>query len=142
MFLYPLNVKYTKKFSVTKIPLKNSQKNTSGINKHAAISFIAMESGKITNFQIAALRSLLKRFFKKKSKFFINTTPTISITKKPNDVRLGRGKANAKYSIDLVQRGKVLFEFDSFNSSFSKKFYDCVVSKLTIKTKICDRKKR
>jgi len=142
MFLYPLNAKYTKKFSVTKIPLKNSQKNTSSINKHAAISFIANESGKITNFQIAALRSLFKRFFKKKSKFFINTTPTISITKKPNDVRLGRGKANAKYSIDLVQRGKVLFEIDSFNSSFSKKFYDCVVSKLTIKTKICDRKKR
>jgi large subunit ribosomal protein L16 len=142
MFLLPLNPKFVKKFSVTKIPTKNNKKTMSNINKHATISFIANESGKVTNFQVNALRNFLKRFFKKKSKFFINISPTISITKKPNDVRQGRGKANAKYSIDLIRRGKLLFEINCFNAVFSKNFYDCAATKFTIKTHISDRKKR
>ena len=58
---------------------------------------VAAESGKVTNFQLEALRRFLRRFLKKKAQIFFRVFPSVPITKKPNDVRLGRGKGNLKY---------------------------------------------
>jgi len=95
MLLQPKKLKYSKSFSGKKI-LANKC-NMFRYNKFSNISLIAVESGRITNFQIEATKRFLKRFFKKKAQVFFRVFPSTPITKKPNDVRLGRGKGNIKY---------------------------------------------
>jgi large subunit ribosomal protein L16 len=66
-------------------------------NSYGCISLVAQETGKITNFQLESMRRFLRRFLKKKAQIFFRIFPSIPITKKPNDVRMGRGKGNVKY---------------------------------------------
>ena len=58
---------------------------------------VAQNSGIIPLFQMESVRRFLKRLLKKKAKVFFRVSPTNPITKKPNDVRLGKGKGNIKY---------------------------------------------
>jgi large subunit ribosomal protein L16 len=95
MLLSPRKIKLTKTFSNKKVSVKNSV--GLGSTKYANITLLAAESGKVTNFQFESFRKFLRRFLKKKAQIFFTIFPDISITKKPNDVRLGRGKANIKY---------------------------------------------
>lgn len=71
--------------------------STSGGNKYGNIALVANETGKVTNFQLESIRRFLRRFLKKKAQIFFRVFPNVPITKKPNDVRLGRGKGNLKY---------------------------------------------
>jgi ribosomal protein L16 len=87
--------KFTKSFSAKKLTAKTVAKVKS--NKYGNISLIANETGKITNFQIESIRRFLRRFLKKKAQIFFRIFPNTPITKKPNDIRLGRGKGNLKY---------------------------------------------
>ena len=63
----------------------------------ANLSIIAEQSGFLTNFQIEALRRFLRRYLKKKAQLFFRIFVNRPITKKPNEVRLGRGKGGLKY---------------------------------------------
>jgi large subunit ribosomal protein L16 len=95
MLLFPKKTKYSKNFSGKKI-------TRSHINKIAQPLFsnfylVANQSGIITNFQMEAVRRFLRRFLKKKAQLFFRIFPNTPITKKPNEVRLGRGKGNLKY---------------------------------------------
>ena len=84
-----------KSFSGKKIMPVTSSKTS--LNKYGNIALVADESGKITNFQMESIRRFLRRFLKKKAQIFFRVFPNTPITKKPNDVRLGRGKGNVKY---------------------------------------------
>jgi large subunit ribosomal protein L16 len=97
MFLFPKKAKFTKSFSGNKLIKKNNTDTVTSLNKRASISLVAEENGKITNFQIEAIRRFLRRFLKKKGRLFFQVFPNVPITKKPNDVRQGRGKGTVKY---------------------------------------------
>lgn len=97
MFLFPKKPKFTKSFTGSKIFAKNVKKSYQIVNKRGCISLIADESGKVTNFQHESVRRFLRRFLKKKGQIFFHIFPSMPITKKPNDVRQGRGKGNIKY---------------------------------------------
>jgi large subunit ribosomal protein L16 len=97
MFIFPKNAKYSSSFSGKKLFVKNSKNSTIKSNRYACLSLVATQSGKITNFQQESLRRFLRRFLKKKARIFFNTSPNTPITKKPNDVRQGRGKGTVKY---------------------------------------------
>ena len=97
MFLFPKKAKFTKSFSGSKLFIKNSKKSCNITNKYGYLSLVAEESGKITNFQHESIRRFLRRFLKKKAQIFFRIFPNVPITKKPNDVRQGRGKGNIKY---------------------------------------------
>ena len=58
---------------------------------------VANQSGILANFQIEAARRFFRRFLKKKAQLFFRLVMVRPITKKPNEVRLGKGKANVKY---------------------------------------------
>lgn len=94
MLLFPKQPRFTKTFSGKKLLTKN-KKNAS--SKYGNIVLIANETSKITNYQQESMRRFLRRFFKKKAQLFFRVFPNTPITKKPNDVRLGRGKGAAKY---------------------------------------------
>jgi large subunit ribosomal protein L16 len=95
MLLFPKKPKYLKSFSNRAITSNN--KKLFNIARFSRVSLIANEAGFIPNFQIEALRLFLRRLLKKRAQLFFRIFPHQSITKKPNEVRLGRGKGNFKY---------------------------------------------
>lgn len=95
MLLLPKNTKYSKSFSSKKVKKLNNNKKT--IMRFSNNSLISYEAGIITNFQLESLRRYLRRLLKKKAQIFFRLVVTRPITKKPNEVRLGKGKGNAKY---------------------------------------------
>jgi len=95
MLLYPQKLKYNKSFSNKKIKTSKLVKPLKTNFSH--LSLISAKSGRISNFQLEALRKFLRRYLKKKAQIFFRVFPNTPITKKPNEVRLGRGKANLNY---------------------------------------------
>ena len=65
--------------------------------KFSNFGLIAKQAGIIPNFQIEAIRLFIRRLVKKRAQLFFRIFPNQPITKKPNEVRLGRGKGNLKY---------------------------------------------
>ena len=108
MLLFPKKPKYLKSFSNRAITSNN--KKLFNIARFSRVSLIANEAGFIPNFQIEALRLFLRRLLKKRAQLFFRIFPHQSITKKPNEVRLGRGKGNFKYWTHYVKKGKVILE--------------------------------
>jgi large subunit ribosomal protein L16 len=95
MLLFPKKPKFLKSFSGKK---GSRITNSKILNlRFGNVAIIANENGKITNFQLEALRRFLKKVFKKKAQLFFRFFPQLAITKKPNDIRQGRGKGNVKY---------------------------------------------
>ena len=95
MLLFPKKPKFIKSFSGNKI-VSNYLKKYQTL-KFSRIGLIAKEAGFIQNFQIEAIRLFLRRFLKKRAQLFFSIFPNQPITKKPNEIRLGRGKGNFKY---------------------------------------------
>ena len=95
MLLFPKKPKFLKSFSNKKIVTNLNKKNNN--LKFSNVGLVAKQSGFMPNFQIEAIRILLRRTLKKRSKIFFRIFPNQPITKKPNEVRLGRGKGNFKY---------------------------------------------
>ena len=95
MLLFPKKPKYFKSFSSNKIVNNNLKKYKT--LRFSRIGLIAKEAGFIPNFQIEAIRLFLRRFLKKRAQLFFCIFPNQPITKKPNEIRLGRGKGNFKY---------------------------------------------
>ena len=95
MLLFPKKPKYFKSFAGNKI-INNYLKKHSTL-RFSRIGLIANESGFIPNFQIESIRIFLRRDLKKRARLFFSIFPNQPITKKPNEIRLGRGKGNFKY---------------------------------------------
>ena len=140
MFLFPKKSKFIKSFSAKKLTAKTVAKVKSNI--YGNISLIANETGKITNFQIESIRRFLRRFLKKKAQIFFRMFPNTPITKKPNDIRLGRGKGNLKYWACLVKKGTTLVEIRSFDDVLTKKSLLASQIKLSTKTFTFNRQLR
>lgn len=97
MLLMPKKPKFTKTFTSKRLFIKNSKKTTNMLNNYANIALIAQESGRITSYQIEAIKRYLKRYLKKKAIILFRKYPSNPITKKPNDIRRGRGKGSVIY---------------------------------------------
>lgn len=77
---------------------------------------VANESARISEAQIKAAEFAIKRILKKNGEFWIRINPNIAVTKKPMEVRMGKGKGPIKYSMARVRPGTILFEI-SFSTS-------------------------
>ena len=95
MLLFPKKPKFLKSFSNKKII--TSHRKQDNILKFSKLGLIAKEAGFITSYQIEAIRLFLRRLLKKRAQIFFRIFPDRPITKKPNEVRLGRGKGNIKH---------------------------------------------
>lgn len=95
MLLFPKKPNYVKSFSNKKKNL-NFLENKN-VFRFSYLTLIADDCGYIPNHQIEAIRLFLRRFLKKRAQLFFRIFPNQPITKKPNEVRLGRGKGNLKY---------------------------------------------
>ena len=99
----------------------------------------SMELGRITNRQLEAARIAMTREIKREGQVWIRIFPDKPITKKPAEVRMGKGKGAVEYFVALVQPGRILFEMDGTSTEAATKALNMAAQKLPIKTKIVIR---
>ena len=101
-----------------------------------------LENGWIKNTQIEAVRVIIARQLHKGGKLWIRVFPDKSITKKPAEVRMGKGKGEIDHWVAVVKRGRILFELGGVPEEYAKQCFRLAVYKLPMKTKFVTRTHR
>ena len=96
---------------------------------------MAMEPHRITARQIETVRVVINRTFKRSGKVFIRIFPDKPITKKPLEVRMGKGKGNVEEWVAVVKPGRIMFEVSGVAEELAKKALKKASYKLPIKVK-------
>ena len=99
----------------------------------------AMDCGWITARQIEASRVAMTRFIKRGGKIWIRVFPDKPITKKPTEVRMGKGKGSPEAWVAVVKPGRILFEMEGVDEVMAKEAMRLASHKLPIKTKFVSR---
>lgn len=99
----------------------------------------ALESVWMTSQQIEAGRKVMSRAIQKTGKMWIRIFPDRSITKKPPETKMGKGKGDPVGFMIPVRAGRILFEIDGLNEEAAIKALKGAGAKLPIKTKIVSR---
>src|ERR1700743_3346122 len=94
----------------------------------------------LTHRQTESARQALTRAMKREGSVWIRIFPDKSITKKPAEVRMGKGKGNPEYWAAVVQPGRILFEADGVSMEVAKEAFELAAQKLPIKTKFVVRR--
>jgi large subunit ribosomal protein L16 len=100
----------------------------------------SMESDFITSRQIEACRQTISRAMKREGNVWIRIFPAKSITKKPAEVRMGKGKGNPELWADVVKPGRILFELDGVSEAVAREALRLAANKLPVKTKFVIRR--
>src|SRR6476469_7026303 len=100
----------------------------------------AMEPIWLTNRQIEAARQAMTRAMKREGNVWIRIFPDKPITKKPAEVRMGKGKGNPEYWASVVEPGRIIFECDGVPVEVAKEAMGLAAQKLPIKTKFVIRR--
>lgn len=132
MLLNPKKTKY-KKLKKGKIPKFNC-KNRKLVFGNIGLKCI--ESGVITSRQIESARQAINRKIKRKGKIWIRIFPSIPVTTKPNEVRMGKGKGSLSYWCAKVSSGTILFEICNRSIEDSIQALKSGNNKLPLKTRI------
>ena len=94
-----------------------------------------LERAWITNTQIEAARVALTRNMKRKGKLWIRIFPDKSVTARPPETRMGKGKGNPEGWVSVVKRGKVLFELGGVTEEVAREAFRLAGHKMPIRTK-------
>jgi len=98
-----------------------------------------LENGWLKNTQIEAVRVILARQLNKGGKLWIRAFPDKSITKKPAEVRMGKGKGDLDHWVAVVKRGRILFELGGIPEEYAKMCFRLAAYKLPFRTKFITR---
>ena len=99
----------------------------------------ALQPDRITSNQIEAARVALTRYMKRTGKVWTRIFPNIPVSKKPTEVRMGKGKGTTEFWVCRVKPGRILFEVDGVTESVAKVALYKASAKLPIKTKFIKR---
>jgi large subunit ribosomal protein L16 len=100
---------------------------------------MALEPCWLTNRQIEAARVALTRGIKRGGKVWIRVFPDKPITKKPLEVRQGKGKGNVEYWVARVQPGRILYEMEGVTEQVAREAFRLAAAKLPVQTKFVTR---
>jgi large subunit ribosomal protein L16 len=100
----------------------------------------SLEAIWLTNRQLEAARQALSRAMKREGNIWIRVFPDKPITKKPQEVRMGKGKGNPEYWAAVVEPGRILFEADGVSMAVAKEALELAAQKLPVKTKFIVRR--
>jgi large subunit ribosomal protein L16 len=120
---------------------KQHKMKTKGIAvKGGTISFgsfalKSLEIGRITNRQLESARIAMTRYMKREGKVWIRIFPDKPITKKPQEVRMGKGKGALDHWVAVVKPGKIMFELDGVPSEIATEALRLAAQKLPVLTK-------
>jgi large subunit ribosomal protein L16 len=99
----------------------------------------AVGRGRITARQIEAARRAMTRHIKRGGKIWIRIFPDKPITKKPLEVRQGKGKGNVEYWVAQIQPGKILYEMEGVSEDIARTAFTLAAAKLPIATRFVSR---
>jgi large subunit ribosomal protein L16 len=102
-------------------------------------ALVALEPAWIKSNQIEACRVTMSRYFKRGGKIYIRIFPDKPVTKKPQEVRMGKGKGAVEYWVSVVKPGRVLFEVANVTQEQAKEAFRLASHKLPIKVKMVER---
>ena len=100
----------------------------------------ALEECWMTSRQIEAARIAATRYMKREGQLWICVFPDKPVTKKPAEVRMGKGKGSPEYFVAIVKPGRVLFELDGVPIDIAKEALRLASQKLPIKTRFIIRR--
>jgi|TARA_B100001248_G_scaffold248948_1_gene221696 large subunit ribosomal protein L16 len=95
----------------------------------------SLDSKFITSRQIEAARIAATRYMKREGQLWIKIFPDKPITKKPLEVRMGKGKGAPEYFVAVVKPGRIMFEIAGVNLDVAKEALRLAAQKLPVKTK-------
>ena len=115
--------------------------NASRCNKlnYGAYGLKALQPERIISNQIEAARVALTRYMKRTGKVWTRMFSNIPVSKKPTEVRMGKGKGTPEFWVCRVKPGRILFEVDGVTESVAKVALYKASAKLPIKTKFIKR---
>lgn len=99
----------------------------------------ATSRGRITARQIEAARRAMTRHIKRGGKIWIRIFPDKPITKKPVEVRMGKGKGNVEYWVAQIQPGRVLYEMEGISEELAREAFALAAAKLPVTTTFVKR---
>jgi len=99
----------------------------------------ALEAERITARQIEAARVAMTRFMKRAGRVWVRIFPDVPVSKKPTEVRMGKGKGSPEFWACRVKPGRILFEVDGVSEEVAKVALYKASAKLPIKTKFIKR---
>jgi len=99
----------------------------------------ALEPERVTARQIEAARRALTRFMKRAGRVWIRVFPDVPVSKKPIEVRMGKGKGSPELWVVRVKPGKILFEVDGIPQPIAREALTLAAAKLPIKTRFIER---
>jgi large subunit ribosomal protein L16 len=98
-----------------------------------------LDSGWLTSRQIEASRIAMTRFIKRGGKIWIRVFPDKPITKKPTEVRMGKGKGSPEAWVAVVKPGRLLFEMEGVDEATAREAMRLAAHKLPLRTKFVTR---
>ncbi len=133
--LLPKKTKYRKEF---KGRIHGNAKGGSSL-AFGKFGLKALEPERITARQIEAARRVISRSMRRAGKLWITIFPSVPVSKKPADVRMGSGKGGIEYWAARVKPGRIMFELDGVDEAVAREAFDKASAKLPVKTKFVKR---
>jgi large subunit ribosomal protein L16 len=133
--LQPKKTKFRKQF---KGRIKGVSESASVVS-FGSFGLKALEPERITSRQIEAARRSITRYMKRAGKVWIRVFPDVPVSKKPAEVRMGKGKGSVEYWAAKVQPGRIMFEVDGVSIAVAREAFRLAAAKLPIKTRIVER---
>ena len=99
----------------------------------------AIGRGRLTARQIEAARRAMTRHIKRGGKIWIRVFPDKPITKKPLEVRQGKGKGNVEYWVCQIQPGRMLYEMEGVTEDIAREAFKLAAAKLPFQTEFVTR---
>ncbi len=123
----------------TKFRKQHKGKNTGVAVRGSSVSFgeyglKAVTRGRITARQIEAARRAITRHLKRGGKMWIRIFPDKPITKKPLEVRMGKGKGSVEYWVAQIKPGSMLYEVQGVPEQLAREAFELASAKLPVKT--------
>ncbi|MFP4682482.1 MAG: 50S ribosomal protein L16 [Ectothiorhodospira sp.] len=133
--LQPKKTKFRKQFKGRNRGLAQSGQKVS----FGEFALQSVDRGRITARQIEAARRAMNRHIKRGGKIWIRVFPDVPVTKKPVEVRMGKGKGNVEYWVCKIQPGRVLYEMEGVSEEVAREAFRLAAAKLPIKTAFVTR---
>ena len=129
----------------TKYRKQQKGRNTGNAQRGATLSFgtfglKATERGQLTSRQIEAARRAITRHIKRQGRVWIRVFPDVPVSKKPTEVRMGKGKGTPEFWACRIKPGRVMFELDGVPENLAREAFNLASAKLPLKTKFISRR--
>ena len=99
----------------------------------------AVEPNRVTARQIEAARQALTRHIKRAGRVWIRIFPDVPVSKKPTEVRMGKGKGSPEFWVCRVKPGRMLFELDGVSRELAREAFSRAAAKLPLRTRFVSR---